>query len=252
MESFSNFRDLGGITGMDGRQVLPCRLLRSGEPVHVSAQDAESLLRDYHLKCIIDLRGSQEAARTPVDTFPGVSYHLLDVMQNAAGRTSSKESLEQLTSPAAVHQAMKDINRLIVTDAHACACYRQFIALLAQQREGATLFHCFAGKDRTGLAAAIILTILGVSRADILADYLRTNTLRAPANAKMLDALRAAGKTQEELEAFSVAMTVHADFLNEAYCAAEETYGSFEAYIAHGLGVSPETAAQLRTMYLAP
>ena len=126
----------------------------------------------------------------------------------------------------------------------------ELLLLLLNTAEGSTLIHCFAGKDRTGISAAVILTILGVSKEDIVSDYLETNRLREKENAELLGQLRAAKVPEPMLEAVHEALCVRREYLETSYEAAEQKYGSFEQYILEGVGFGQEKWVQLQDMYL--
>lgn len=126
----------------------------------------------------------------------------------------------------------------------------QFLQILLGTAEGSTIFHCFAGKDRTGISAAVILTILGVPKEDIMADYLETNVLRQKANEEILAQLRAADAPKEMQEAVNAALCVEQDYLESCYEMAEKTYGSFERYILEGIGLKAAEWKALQNMYL--
>lgn len=250
----ANFRDLGGIAAAGGRTVLPGRLLRSGEVVALAQGDEGILVNEYHLRNIVDLRSEAERAKTPDDTLPGVAYYPIDVLKNAASQAPDrKHLLTMMDSPEAVDRFMKQVYVLLITEESARAGYRQLLDILLRQKEGATLWHCFAGKDRAGLAAAIVLTILGASREDVMADYLRTNTLRAAINQALLAQAKEKGSLSgAQLAAIRIALDVQAEYLETSYRTAEERYGSFEGYLTEGLGVDAAMQSELRGLYLSP
>ncbi len=250
MKSLTNFRDLGGLCAANGQTVAPCRLLRCGEPVNVCEADKAALTQQYCLRNIVDLRSVQEAQASPDDTFTNVQYHHIDILANDENTTASRDALLSEEALAQTGPYMQHLYQHMVEDDTASAGYRRFIDILLAQTEGAALFHCFAGKDRTGLAAAIILTILGVSREDIFADYLQSNEQRRACNALMLEQARAAGLSEKALEALGVALGVQAEYLEASYAAAEKKYGSFAAYIENGVGVTPSEQARLQELYL--
>ena len=105
------------------------------------------------------------------------------------------------------------------------------------------MFHCTAGKDRTGFAAALILQALGVSRTDIMQDYLLTNTLYRhpiPENSKT------------PAEALAVLWTVQSGFLEAAWEVIDRLPGGFDAYLVQHMGVSASGRQLLRQRYLGP
>lgn len=247
-----NFRDLGGISGAEGRRITPGRLLRSGEVVGLSPGDASILTDEYGLRCIIDLRGVDEREKKPDDILPGAAYHSIDLMRDIAPQAPGAKRMEELlVQPGAMDDFMFLTYGLLIEDADARAGLRRVVELLAQVREGAALFHCFAGKDRAGMAAAVVLTALGASKEDVFKDYLRTNELRAAANKILLDKARAEGAGPEKLAAIETAIGVKPAFLEHAWNTAEEQYGSFENYVTEGIGVDADLSGELRARYLA-
>jgi protein-tyrosine phosphatase len=127
--------------------------------------------------------------------------------------------------------------------------YRKFIDVLLNP-QGALLFHCFAGKDRTGWGAVIILKILGVSDEDIVEDYLATNAGRKAANDQLIEEYRAKGFTDEQLIYLEELMSVKASYLEVAFNIVREKFSTFDNYLAQVLNVTDEEVAKLRRLYL--
>lgn len=244
-----NFRDLGGIPAKYGR-VKKHRLLRSGELVGLEPADIEMLTGEYQLKLIFDFRDQNEIAKRPDMVLPGVQYRNIDIMKNIKENTTSLENIKVNLNPQMAAEGMREIYRMIVLNSASRNAYHEFIVNLMGIRDGAGLFHCFAGKDRTGIGAAIILTILGVGREDIYADYMLTNELRAEANEALIERDRQKGLSESQVLGLRYLYTVHESYLDEMYRAAEEAYGSFEQYIREGLGISMQDAELLRSQYL--
>ncbi len=249
----ANFRDLGGIAAAGGRAVSPGRLLRSGEVVALAQADKDILVDVYHLRNIIDLRSASERAQKPDDTIQGVAYYPIDVLKDMASKApDEKHLLTMLDSPAAVDRFMKQVYALLITEESACAGYRHMLDILLRQNEGATLWHCYAGKDRAGLGAAIVLTLLGVSEEDVMADYLKTNELRASINRDILaKARQKATLSDAQLTAIGIALDVQPEYLETSYHTAAQKYGSFKGYLAQALGADAAMQSALQGMYLS-
>lgn len=245
-----NFRDLGGLRGKDGRRIRPFSILRSGELVKLSEEEQEILTKEYRLKTIADLRREEEYRVNPDDDIPGTVYHNIDVLKKIHKVGADLESLETVPDIHGAKFRMNSLYEQMVSNEGAQRGFREFLELLLKQKEGALLFHCFAGKDRTGLAAAIILTILGVDREDILADYLKTNELRREENTRLLENLKKQGISEEQRSSIEIALTVNAEFLETAYQTAEKQYGSFAGYINQALKVTKEEEEELQRRYL--
>lgn len=248
MKTVVNFRDLGGITTSKGKTVKANRILRSGELVDLASEDKLKLVDNYGLKSIVDFRSSKEIGERPDDSLESTDYYHIDIMKDVE-KNASRASFED-NDQYHPGEMMKDVYKPIILDDTANQGYRSFIDVLLNQKEGSTIFHCFAGKDRTGLGAAIILTILGANKEDIVSDYLETNVLRKEANDKILEEKRNQGATDQELEHLNLFMSVKADYLETAFETANEKYGSFLDYIINGIGVSKNEIEKLQEMYL--
>ena len=154
LHSTCNTRDLGGYPTNDGRVTRFGRLYRSDLPHGMDAHD-ETLLKSLSLSCVIDLRTAEQAARqkSAFAALPGADYICCPF---AAGNRD----------PDGPGQAV-DITMEMLSDKENIA--RVLRRILAAK--GPVLFHCAAGKDRTGILAALLLGAAGVDNADILADY---------------------------------------------------------------------------------
>ncbi len=245
-----NFRDLGGITGKDGKKIRPLSILRSGELVKLTKEDIEILEKEYQLRTIVDLRGEKEYGEKPDEEVPGTTYHNVDILKKIHETGADLGSLETVQDIHGAHYHMNLLYEQMVTNEGAGRGFREVLDILLAQEEGAFLFHCFAGKDRTGLTAAIILTILGVSKEDILYDYLKTNEQRKEENDELLGKLLEQGFSKEQCSVVEIALTVNAEYLETAYKTAEKLYGSFQNYIYQALKVTKAEEKELQGKYL--
>ncbi|WOP16361.1 tyrosine-protein phosphatase [Ottowia sp. SB7-C50] len=234
----SNFRDLGGYAGAEGQTVRWRRLFRSDHLAALTADDA-ALFRQLGVARSFDFRGATERAAVPYD-LPGVTQHPLPIEPTVVQRM--KDLLDagaSVTAPQAVG-LMQQTYRAFVHD-NAAAFASLFEHLVDD--DAPLVFHCTAGKDRTGFAAALVLMALGVPRDVVMQDYLLTNQhYRMPA-------LPEARVPREVLD---VLWRVQADFLDAALHAVDQDFGGFEAYLAGPLGVRQAQRARLRQLYLAP
>lgn len=252
MKHLVNFRAIEGYRGHNGRPLKPKTLLRSGELFGLDAADSLSLQNDYSLRTIVDFRGSQEVASRPNVNIPHTNYHHIDIMQATAGHSASMSDLMQSITHESAQQVMFDIYDTLVVSPSAQQGYHDFIQLLlTQKEEGAVLFHCFAGKDRTGMAAAIVLQLLGVAEADIMHDYLATNAQRHEANLAIVAAARDRGMDDNQLSALSQVLVVEADYLAHAFNRMQTEYDGFANYVLQALKLTPADMTELRHRYLS-
>ncbi|WP_349307268.1 tyrosine-protein phosphatase [Rhodococcus sp. IEGM 1379] len=127
--------------------------------------------------------------------------------------------------------------------------YRSLFEGLAGRYPSPSLFHCTTGKDRTGWAAAALLSILGVDRSDIYHDYLLTNEQLIPALHPVFIKFEAAGGDPELLRYI---LGVEKESLDTAFDEMEKRYSNIEGYFADGLKVEESTVATLEERLLEP
>lgn len=172
LEGGRNFRDLGGYAGADGGVVKWGRLFRSGSMAHLTAADF-ARLNGLGIAVVCDFRSSHERESEPT-VWQGGTPTMIARDHEMSGSHIRAALKDPDRSPQTMRQAMRRFYFDIAFDQ--APVYRR---MFAEMLQGQTplVFNCSAGKDRTGIAAALILTVLGVSRADILADYALSETL---------------------------------------------------------------------------
>ena len=249
----NNTRDLGGMRTKDGRTIRPNMLYRSArlEKLQDPAWFTE------HVGLVVDMRSSQDVREGPDPEIPGVEYlHLPIFEMQASGVTRDEESDRRMFGPPpdreTALQRMSEVYARFVSDEFCLTQYRRFVRLLFEPREKAILWHCTAGKDRTGTGALILQALLGVSREDILADYLATNEYLKDEIRGFVDmvAQQSGGMDEKAREAMLAFMGADERYPLAVFAQAEALYGSFDGFIRDGLGVSDDEREELRRKYL--
>ena len=179
-----NLRDLGSVRG----GVVPKGLfLRGGKLSILSADECASFCRKYHIGCVIDLRTPVEAAEFPDPLPQGVEYLQIPLLKETAVGITRETGSDPMTiirnlrrHPEQLLEMVPDFPALyskVVTDEYSRSQLDKVVATLrANADKGVTtLFHCTAGKDRTGIASMALLKSYGIDDAEIVRDYLRTN-----------------------------------------------------------------------------
>jgi protein-tyrosine phosphatase len=176
LEGCRNFRDLGGYPTADGRQVRWGRVFRADALGSLTAGDLEHLT-GLGLVTICDLRGPREAAAIPDVAVAGAEWVSLPMGEGDADHGGLIERVASGELPGVSEADMVAIYASLIE--RFASQLGQVVTLAADRARLPLVFHCAAGKDRTGLAAAVLLGALGVSEADILDDYELTNRYRS-------------------------------------------------------------------------
>ena len=218
-----NFRDLGGFPGADGKHVVWGKLFRTDGLGSLTDADL-AYLASIPVATIADFRTDEEDRHSP-DRFPASVKHVLR-LPIAPGYMSSRatQKLENYSHP---DEFMLEMYRDLALDPQIVATYREFFASAQTEANLPLIFHCSAGKDRTGFAAALILHALGVDRQTILADYAVSNTYLGDKYAPYI----------EKHPHLKGLFTVKESFLEEAFTLVAVEYGSPDAYLENALGV---------------
>ena len=240
-----NIRELGGIEAADGRRVRSGLFFR-GSALSVLNDLQRTIVDGFGLTRIIDLRATAEA-RGKDDYVPeGTEYLLTPGMYDANGD-------EMDFSPAGIERMNNEypdpmlyFRELYVSMAHGNPAMHAVVESMVEGK-APLYFHCSAGKDRTGVAAAIILSILGVNDEAILENYLLTNLYRA----ELIDNPPAVlPPFIESVAIWQRANSVDGDDLRAVLASMDEGVSSREEYFAKEFGLDAETLAELRDRYL--
>ncbi len=254
-----NARDLGGIRAAGGRTVKKHKLIRSGELSRATDADLEKLTQ-IRLKTVVDLRSSSELAlkkdrlpdgvrlvHCPVvsDLVPGITRESVEDPYDGLKRADYARDLRE-----GGMAKMRSLYPILVGSSNAVQQYRRFFECVLDNEDGAILFHCAMGKDRAGVAAALLLYALGAAAKDIMADYMYTGIVCADKIRRDTDACRELTDDEELLESVYWLNTTHESYLEAMFRSCTEQCGSVERYLAEKLGLTQSKLSRLRAMYL--
>lgn len=233
-----NFRDLGGVQTTEGRTIYWGKLFRSGQLNGLRKSDIKKM-EEMDIRTLVDLRTEVELHKKP-DKYPTTTtyfhYNAFEDEQEQLAKTrqavfkgeiSPVESVELLKAfysyyPIEEPEIIKEIIHKVLNQNHA------------------VLFHCSAGKDRTGITAALVLSVLKVDRETIYQEYLLSNNYRQKGIEKQLKLLKVGRLiypklNQAVVENFS---WVNTDYLMASFAAIESRYGSMDNYIHQVLKIT--------------
>jgi protein-tyrosine phosphatase (fragment) len=252
LKTIRNPRDLGGYLTQDGHKVKMQRLLRTGRICNLSRHDQQYLI-NYGLRKVIDLRSEKERKQDPDTLISGTKHFNISISpeDNTEAGTSFEDLFKKFdANPTAAFEHMRENYRLMITRPHSQRAFHRVLEEMANTPEGAIIFHCSEGKDRTGLTTFFILYILGVDLETIRQDYLFSNY--------MLNDYRARRDLEAKEKGSSLAFranlrslgSVADEYLDNAIITMCEEYGGIDSYIKKQLAVSDELIDLLRKLYL--
>ncbi|WP_249353124.1 tyrosine-protein phosphatase [Rhodococcus sp. Q] len=232
LEGARNFRDVGGYRTADGRTVRPGLVYRANKLSSLTNADLAKLTA-ANLTLDVDLRNASERSEDPDRIPEGVRYQVADVVGIGNG-IGFHEFVPLTLGRALVDAAVSgssDIGQTVgypfmVNFTGSDVAFHDLITAIATNPDGATVYHCSAGKDRTGWGTAILLTILGVPRDVISADFMASNTYLGRDDA------------------------VELSWLNAAFAQVDRLYGGMDAYVRDGLDIDQATIDALRAKLL--
>ncbi|TQM25870.1 protein-tyrosine phosphatase [Nocardia bhagyanarayanae] len=245
-----NVRDIGGYRTYDGARVKSGKAFRADSLEKLTEADVQKL-GTLNLRAAVDLRtpaevqfagpdklpaGVQAVARPIDDT--GLFQQMLQAIQS---RDPQKQ--EELLGGGRAEQIMAGVYRSFLSEASRNA-FGQTIRDLANS-DRATLYHCTAGKDRTGWLTYVVLRAVGVPESTARQDYLLSNQYRAAADAKLREQVKQAGLMQNP-DLLIPLQEVRDAYLNTAIQQMEQSYGDFGKFLTQGLGLDPGTILKLR------
>jgi protein-tyrosine phosphatase len=242
-----NFRDLGGYTTADGRRVRWRRVFRSDTLTAIDEHGWQRLA-DLGIREIFDLRRDDECEHAPYEV---PRRHAMAATRLAIGerQVERRELVDFLRSGAeddfGVDYMVGLYARILGEHAGVFGC---LLSNLADEDRLPAVFHCTAGKDRAGIAAALVLSVLGVDRETVLDDYELSNEFRFERRIKVLrPQLEAAGIDVEKVRPY---LSSPRPVLERSLRTIDDDYGGVEAFLVAKAGVEPEALASLRALLL--
>jgi protein-tyrosine phosphatase len=229
-----NLRDAGGYRTANGQWVKMGEVYRSDALNKLTAEDLDTLRR-LHIRSVVDLRMESERTQDPDKVPAGAEYVVADVFAGSGSFQNMPKT------PVEAERMMIDAEKAMVSGEGGKRAYSQVFEAAGDGDARSVLYHCTAGKDRTGWSSAALLTALGVPRGTVMADYLASNTYRRAANDAVLGQL-----PPQQAAVYKPLLDVRPEYLNSGYDEVEAEYGSFDRYLKSGLGVDSRELKHLK------
>jgi protein-tyrosine phosphatase len=252
-EGIPNFRDLGGYPTEDGRQVKWGVLYRAGTFAESSRADLQGLEK-LHLQTLIDFRSAPEKEAEPNQLPDPTGFTVVEIPTLDDGNEAMVAEITDRIESGNFegfdpNELMLDANRQFASTF--TPQFREFMQSVLSADGAPIVWHCSAGKDRTGFASAVLLRILGVPQDVVMQDYMasKQNALEARKSQIMLLRLF---KGDEIADKLSVMLGVEEAWLAAAFEQIDATWGSFDNYVHKALQLSDADIAQLKATLLTP
>jgi protein-tyrosine phosphatase len=245
-----NFRDLGGYQTVSGQTIRRCLLYRSANLHNLTDKDLQRLDR-LSLRRVIDFRADIEKVHEPdrLPTDSNIQVLEIPILDSSTEVALTLEKQIKAGKVDSINPSELLIEANVQLASRFTPQYQQFIHEVMEANGQPILFHCTAGKDRTGFAAAILLRILGVPPETVMFDYLLSNKyyFKPLRRNLVLIALTKGRKIASVVGGFLVVKTA---YLKTAFNTIDQQYGSFDEYIRQGLDLTKEQIEHLRMLYL--
>lgn len=242
-QGIQNFRDMGSVTTKDGRTVKQGLLFRSGHLANATADDIK-MLQEAGVQLVFDFRDEEEATRYPSPQLANVVMERIPAITgNSAVKTGD---LQQALQSGALDNLVNSLSQFYTSMIFSNPSYK---ALLTHFVNGKApiLQHCTAGKDRTGIGAALMYLILGVSEATIIEEFLLTNKANSE---KVPQWYEVVVKMVGDLPQLKMLLGVSAEQMQAVFTAIQDKYGSYEAYFEQEYGITAADIERARAHYL--
>lgn len=259
LEGVKNARSMEGLRMEDGRTIRKGKLLRSGNLSKATAADFRHLGK---LSAVVDFRTDIERGMNP-DLVPAGTRYLpltctvrrMDTMKeffllvNGPQPPTGEQLIRFARKPSTKAAAREIVSEFATAPANQ-AVYSRFLHTLLEPHDGAVLWHCTFGKDRTGFGSALVLAALGADRATIAADHAYSlRSLKGRLDA-LLPKMKASGATQEDLDTVTAMVGIHPSSLQHALDIIDTRYGGMKNYLHNQMHLSEQDIQNLRNLYL--
>ena len=255
IKGLSLLDDLGNIRTSEEKKIRKGVLYRSSHFAKLEDGDEEKLVKYYNLHHVVDFRTEEEVTKMAELTDSKINRYWYPMLESSENRMITKENRmpilkEMSAQPGGAKQSMTDYYCLLIRSKKAQKAYKDFFdTLLKINKDEALAFHCTQGKDRTGVALMLLLSVLGVDKKTIIKKYLQYNKIKfhfrfwafvgmtlfiSPKLARNLDKILGARK----------------EYIEASYQTIEKEYQSIDNYISNIIGLSDEDIKNLRLKYL--
>ena len=261
MENIENFRDLGGIKTKDGKKVKQGKLFRCADLSSASPKDIEKI-KQLGIDTIVDFRSTAETLAKNDPDIEGIRYNHINLFKerlDGVERTNKEDRFYEWMIEQSydypnrfADQMVRNYSTMISED-YPVEGYRRFFRILLDDDCDKILWHCSAGKDRTGIAAILLLEALDADKEMIYDNYLETNLHLERSISEVCEIVKSLAGDHQEYErireSFAKAMSADISFIDTCYKTMNDDAGSPQAYLEKYFGIDKQAKAKLKDKY---
>ena len=255
-----NVRELGGLRVHNGRKVKTGKLIRAGRLSNLTEADIRILSSKWNITMIVDLRNEQEISEHPDVEIEGADFRNISIIQGELSGISREDfgmdiidwaimRAKNLKENGGSGEFLEKMYEQMAKENHCQEKMKEFFESLTEHQNGAFLWHCTSGKDRTGVTGALLLYALGADMETIKADYLYTNEQNFEYREKLLEAMRERGAKEDVVEQMRVLESVSWSYIERFFDAIRKQYGSIEQFLEVKIGLTREKRKLLLESY---
>lgn len=257
LKKLPNTRDLGGLPAADGKKIRSGKLIRSGR-LYKLPESTINRLKAAGLTAVIDMRTDKEREEKPCIQIKGVKYYRLPLVctattgithQRSMAGTMRRESKRIKSEFGSADKYMESMYKILLFDEGSAARLKTFFDILLNE-DGCVLWHCNAGKDRTGIAAMLIEAVLGVDESVIAQDYVASNKFRRRKRIIQKAGLSIIPVMPKFKQILRALMDAKPQYIANAIKDIKERYGSILKYCKEFIGLTDDDVKALRNKYL--
>lgn len=260
LQGVLNARELGGILLKNGKKIKHGKIIRSGRLSDITDEDKKLLKEKWNVTRIVDLRNNREVAEHPDTEMEGSVYQQIAIIPGELDGISRQDDgmdpidraiirAENLHKNGGAKGLLEGMYAQMAADDYCIDKIKDFFDMLLGHDEGAFIWHCTSGKDRTGVTGALILYALGADMDTIKEDYLYTNIQNRQYRDVVLDKMRAKNASDMRIEEIRLLESVDWVYMESFMDSIAKVYGSVDNFLADRLQLDDEKISILKSKY---
>ena len=251
MKGVLNARELGGMPLKNGRKVKSRKMIRTGRLSNLTVDDRKLLKDVWNVTHIFDLRNNREVAEYPDMDIMGAVYQQVAIIPGEKEGISREDHgmdpidraivrAENLHRNGGAKGLLEGMYGQMAEDEQCIEKIKELFDMIIAHEDGAFIWHCTSGKDRTGVTGGLLLYALGADMETIKEDYLYTNIQNRQHRGTVLDKMMAKGASKERIEEIRVLESVDWAYMESFFKTIERRYGSIEGVLENRLGIDSD------------